>query len=77
MSFSAPRKDNKNFINFELHEEAEMYKWIETNLRKMWEINIERFPSGSMIVKFRWHQEAEEEFSKTSKVKKVSVEDDL
>lgn len=76
MSFTAPKTDNKNFINFEHHEEEAMYKWIEENLRKMWEINIERFPGGAVIVKFRWHNEAEQEFRSGNK-KKTLEEDDL
>ena len=76
-----PGINNKNFNTFEAIDMDEMDKWIEKNLHKFWEINIERFPSGAVIVKFRWTKEAEEEFRGKKGVSKpvtaTYIEDDL
>lgn len=74
-----PGKNNKNFITFESIEQDDMMKWVEKNLPKIWELNIERFPSGASIVKFRWTKEAEDSFSSKAVKKETPVyfEDDL
>lgn len=71
-----PKKDNKNYVTFEHYEEDSMYRWIKENLEKFWEINIERFPAGGTIVKFRWTQEAEEAHMALKKAAPAE-EDDL